>query len=203
MIPKIFSSGANPVRHRHVVSKIVATSPQHLYDIVIDVDSYKYFLPFCKSSQILRRSDCGTLFDASLKIGVSNLPPLNAIEEEYVSRVRHVQQVSRNDGKDEWIIEANSIRSNLFHGLSSSWQITLLDKDVLLVRDRDGPTTSTSLDGKNGKIMTKVKFEVEISVADPIISVALENILESVAIQQMEAFEKRCKEIPCSLKKEK
>ena len=195
MIRKIFSASANPVRHRHVVNKIVATTPQHLYNIVIDVDSYKHFLPFCKSSQILRKSDCGTLFDASLTIGVSNLPPLNAIEEEYVSRVRHIQQVSPN-GKDEWIIEANSIRSNLFHGLSSSWQITSLDKDAF-VGDRP-----TSLGGEHGKQMTKVKFEVEMSVADPIISVALKKILESVAIQQMEAFEKRCKEIPYSVKKE-
>jgi coenzyme Q-binding protein COQ10 len=170
------------------VNKILATTPQHLYDIVIDVDSYKHFLPFCKSSQILRKSDCGTLFDASLTIGVSNL-----LEEEYVSRVRHV---SPKNGKDEWIIEANSMRSKLFHGLSSSWHITSLNKDTLV---GDMPT---SLGGEHGKTMAKVKFEVEMSVADPILSVALKKILESVAIRQMEAFEKRCKEIPYSLKKE-
>ena len=178
------------------MNKILATTPQHLYDIVIDVDSYKHFLPFCKSSQILRKSDCGTLFDASLTIGFNIFPPLNAINEAYVSRVRHVQQVSPKNGKDEWIIEANSMRSKLFHGLSSSWHITSLNKDTLV---GDMPT---SLGGEHGKTMAKVKFEVEMSVADPILSVALKKILESVAIRQMEAFEKRCKEIPYSLKKE-
>lgn len=190
MIPKIFRSSANPVQHRHVVNKILAISPQHLYSIVTDVDSYKLFLPFCNSSKILRRSNCGTQFDASLTIGVSNLPPLNAIEEEYVSRVRHVQQVS-SDGRDEWIVEAKSIRSNLFHGLSSSWHLTtythgLADKDC----------------ANDEMKMTKVKFEVEMSVADPIISVAVERILENVAIQQIEAFERRCRDIPFNVNKE-
>lgn len=50
--------------------------------------------------------------------------------------------------------------------------------------------------------MTKVKFEVEMSVADPIISVAVERILENVAIQQIEAFERRCREIPFNVNKE-
>jgi len=43
---------------------------------------------------------------------------------------------------------------------------------------------------------TNVEFQVEISVADPIIVAALDRVLESVAIQQVAAFEKRCSEIP-------
>eukprot|EP00979_Chaetoceros_neogracilis_P010372 scaffold2455_cov212-Chaetoceros_neogracile.AAC.26 len=198
MIPNIFRSSANPVRHRHVVNKIVATSPQHLYAVITDVDSYKHFLPFCKSSKVLRRSSCGTQFDASLTIGVSNLPPLNAIKEEYISRVRHVQQVS-SDGKDEWMVEAKSIRSNLFHGLNSSWHLTT--HSGLLNSDTPGLVDEDCANDENK--MTKVKFEVEMSVADPMISIAMENILENVAIRQIEAFEKRCKEIPFNVKKEK
>jgi hypothetical protein len=53
---------------------------------------------------------------------------------------------------------------------------------------------------KNGGVdtilYTKVQFEVEMSVIDPLISTALDQVLESVALQQMEAFEKRCKLVP-------
>lgn len=217
MIPSIFLSKAtpHPIRHRHVVKKIVQTSPQHLYNIVTDVDSYRDFLPFCKSSRILRRSNCGTMFDASLKIGISDSPSLNVMEEEYISRVRHVQQISSlldddDDGdgggkRKEWIVEAKSIKSNLFHGLSSCWKLTQwdctcredLEKDScypLSISSREKNIekhTSTGVD-----IYTKVEFEVEISVIDPFISTALNQVLESVALKQMEAFENRCKVIP-------
>ncbi|GFH58791.1 hypothetical protein CTEN210_15267 [Chaetoceros tenuissimus] len=201
MIPKIFTSNSNPIRHRHIVNKIVKTSPQHLFGIVTDVDAYKSFLPFCKSSEILRRSNCGTMFDASLKIGVSNLPPLNVIEEEYVSRVKYHQE-NRN-GSNVWIVNANSIRSNLFHSLSSSWQLTEYNS---FSKDNLGEETNGNNDeglflNDNGNmdpscLYTLVKFEVEMSVSDPIISTALDKVLENVANQQVAAFERRCKDIP-------
>jgi coenzyme Q-binding protein COQ10 len=195
MIPRIFSSNSNPVLKRHIVNKVVAIAPQHLFDVVTDVDSYKHFLPFCKSSQILRSSDCGTFFDASLKIGVSDLPPLNSIEEEYVSRVKHMRRQT-SDGTPEWIVEAKSIKSNLFHGLSSSWRLS----------EGESSNTRTSLTDPvdktienivgNGQSLTNVEFQVEMSVTDPLMAAALDQVLESVALQQVAAFEQRCRDIP-------
>jgi Oligoketide cyclase/lipid transport protein len=201
MIPSIFLSktASHPIRHRHVVKKILDTSPQHLYNIVIDVDSYRDFLPFCKSSRILRRSNCGEMFDASLKIGVSDIPPLNALEEEYISRVRHVQLVSPLDGRNEWIVEAKSIKSNLFHGLSSCWKLTQINTEDIEMKHSyplSHPKDDPKRDGTVNIYTTKVEFEVEISVLDPFISTALDQVLEGVALQQMEAFEKRCKLVP-------
>jgi coenzyme Q-binding protein COQ10 len=199
MIPRILNPNSKPSLKKHVVNKLVEIAPQHLFSVVTDVNSYKYFLPFCKASQILRRSDCGTMFDASLKIGVSDMPPLNSIEEEYVSRVKYFQQLS-SSGKREWIVEAKSIKSNLFQGLNSSWKLS----DVTAMQSPHHGNVTNSFD-TNGTVedklteaapLTNVKFEVEMSVTDPIIAVALDQVLESVALQQIEAFEKRCRDIP-------
>ena len=182
MIKSFFdAAGKNIMKKSHTVNKIVHTAPRHLLSIVTDVDSYEKFLPFCKSSNILRRSDCRMMFDASLRIGVSDLPPLNAIEEEYVSRVKHYQQVS-SDGKKKWIVEAKSIKSNLFHELSSSWKLS----EVPSLRD----------DTRIRNATTHVEFMVEMSVTDPIIATALDQVLENVALQQIAAFERRCVDVP-------
>lgn len=139
------------------------------------------------------------MFDASLKIGISDIPPLNALEEEYISRVRHVQQVSPLGGRNEWIVEAKSIKSNLFHGLSSCWKLTQINKeDIEMKRSYplSHPKDNPKRDGAVNTYTTKVEFEVEISVLDPFISTALDQVLEGVALQQIEAFEKRCKLVP-------
>mmetsp|Transcript_8685 Transcript_8685/g.16387 ORF Transcript_8685/g.16387 Transcript_8685/m.16387 type:complete len:448 (+) Transcript_8685:196-1539(+) len=107
--------------------------------------------------------------------------------------------------RKEWIVEAKSIKSNLFHGLSSCWKFTQWDctrrEDLeknscypLSISSRENGTEKHTSAGVD--IYTKVEFEVEISVIDPFISTALNQVLESVALKQMEAFENRCKVIP-------
>jgi ribosome-associated toxin RatA of RatAB toxin-antitoxin module len=185
IIPKFLR--INPITKRHVVKKIVKTCPQHLFSIVTDVDSYKNFLPFCKDSKVLRRSDCGTMFDAALVVGISDIPPLDRLEEEYISRVTQKNAQLEKDGHKEWIVEARSIRSELFDSLSSRWRIT---EYVDTTNMKEGPA--------NGRlnIFANVEFEVEMSVADPIVIAALDHVLEKVAEQQVVAFERQCEERP-------
>lgn len=210
------SSSQKPLQHRHTIQKIVKTCPQHLYNIVTDVDSYRDFLPFCKSSRILRRSNCGTMFDASLRIGVSDIPPLNGMEEEYVSRVRHIvrplsdDRTAANGGSDdsrkEWIVEAKSIKSHLFHSLNSCWKLTPIEYNPKEeVHDENNPQryhyhqgqeVQRAQDSMASVHHTHVEFEVDIRVTDPFLSMALSQVLESVALQQMQAFEQRCKAVP-------
>ncbi len=185
VIPKFFRSMSSNVRKSHTVNKVVKTSPHHLYSVVTDVNAYQQFLPFCKSSRILRRSPCESQFDASLKVGISDFPPLNVIEEEYISRVKHFERKGEN-GKQEWIVEANSIRSNLFYDLKSSWILSEIEKPIESII-KEGTNTSNS-----PATWTKVEFKVEMTVADPIIIAALDQVLKGVAIQQVDAFEKRC-----------
>lgn len=188
IFPKLF----NPISKSHVVKKIVHTPPQHLFSIVTDVESYKDFLPFCKHSKILRRSECGTMFDASLVVGISHIPPLNKLEEEYVSRVTQ-QYVEKNPiGNKEWLVEARSIRSKLFDSLSSIWKMTECPISTNGSERPRGPCDNNYI----RNISTQVEFQVEMTVSDPIVVAALDQVLTSVAEQQVAAFEHRCKVIP-------
>ena len=102
------------------------------------------------------------------------------------------------DGCKEWIVEAKSIRSTLFHGLRSKWSLREVEDPNMSLTSTG---TSTSKDCAESSIMaptpwTKVEFYVEMTVSDPILATALDKVLESVANQQIEAFEKRCFETP-------
>mmetsp|Transcript_10408 Transcript_10408/g.15762 ORF Transcript_10408/g.15762 Transcript_10408/m.15762 type:complete len:198 (+) Transcript_10408:196-789(+) len=187
-LQNIVRSSSNPIKKGHIVRKIVATPPEHLFSIINDVDAYQKFLPFCKSSKILRKSSCETQFDASLRVGLSDLPPLDAVEEEYISRVK--VEKKNDKGCKEWIVEAKSIRSTLFHGLSSKWSLRE-------VEDPNMPYTKCA--EATLKPWTRVEFEVEMTVSDPILATALDKVLESVANQQIEAFEKRCHQTPITI----
>jgi coenzyme Q-binding protein COQ10 len=106
MIKSFFSA----VTKKHVERRIVKTNANHLFRIIQDVDRYKEFLPLCTESKVLRRSDCGAFFDATLTVG---LPPL--FVESYVSRV----QVK----PESLIVSTQSIKSKLFESLSSQWKL--------------------------------------------------------------------------------
>jgi coenzyme Q-binding protein COQ10 len=148
------------VTKRHVERRIVQTTPQHLFRIIRDVDSYSQFLPLCTESKILRSS--GRQFEACLTVG---FPPL--FTEKYVSRV----QVD----PEKLTVHAKSIESSLFEALDSKWVLRKIDSEENLC---------------------DVHFEVEMSVSNPVIVNALDQVLREVAAKQVVAFEKRCHEIP-------
>lgn len=127
-----------PVTKRHVERRIVKTIPQHLYNIVSDVNRYSEFLPLCTSSEVLRTQD--PYFDAALVVG---LPPL--FTEKFVSRVKV-------DPK-ELVIETTSIQSKLFDNLSSRWKLSHVpgnpnetDVDFWMEMTVSDPVVVTTLD---------------------------------------------------------
>ena len=165
--------------HSHVHDSVLTNiHPQHLYNIVNNVDSYKDFLPYCHESKILQSSPCHTMMDAVLRVGLPGLS-LSAgsknslLEERYVSRVR---MIPASESTPFWTVEAKSIQSNLFDSLKSRWQLSLID-------DHDVPSCN-------------VNFEVEIQLSNPLIAFTLDRVLKDVAKAQVEAFEMRCRVIP-------
>lgn len=87
--------------------------------------------------------------------------------EEYVSRVTL--------DPDELTIQARSIESTLFEALDSKWILKQVESNDELC---------------------DVHFEVEMSVRNPVIVNALDQVLEQVAGRQVAAFEQRCREVP-------
>lgn len=72
-------------------------------------------------------------------------------------------------------MHAKSIESGLFEALDSKWILKEVDLDENLC---------------------DVHFEVEMSVSNPVIVSALDQVLREVAGKQVAAFEKRCHEMP-------
>ena len=64
-------------------TKVLPFSDKQLYNIIIDVDLYPEFLPWCKSSKVLNRVDDNN-FDAKLTVGYK------ALDENYTSRVKGI-----------------------------------------------------------------------------------------------------------------
>lgn len=95
------------------------------------------------------------------------MPPM--FTEEYISRVKI--------DPDNLKVHAKSIQSNVLESLSSKFDL----QDV-----------SSNANEKQ----VDVRFEVEMTVSDPIMVQALDQVLASVATRQVEAFEKRCHELP-------
>ena len=67
--------------HKYSNSIILPFSAIQLYEIVIDVEAYPYFLPWCLSSRIVKKIDDNN-FDAELTVGYK------AIDEKYTSRIQ-------------------------------------------------------------------------------------------------------------------
>ena len=85
-------------------TKILPYTNKQLYSIIINVESYPQFLPWCKESEITNKID-GNNFDAILTIGYKGL------DENSTSRVK---------GKHLKQIESSAI-SGPFKYLNSIW----------------------------------------------------------------------------------
>ncbi len=171
----------NPVTKRHIQQKILPTHPLHLFRIIQDVDQYSTFLPLCQSSKIIRRSHDGRCFDGKLRIGK---PPL--FEEEYISRVTVIPE--------EWTIQAKSIKSRRFDSLTSQWKLGEIRMNNC-TGDQGNEDNDTGSD--TGEVIhCHVDFQVEMTVSDPFIVSILDQVLEQVASRQVDAFAKRCQELP-------
>lgn len=90
---------------RYRENRVVAFTPQQLYDVVSDVANYKKFVPFCVDSRILRRN--GASLDAELAVG------FKAFTERYTSRVTC---------QPPNLVSARAVDSAVFSELSSIWR---------------------------------------------------------------------------------
>ena len=97
--------------HKYSNSIVLPFRAKQLYEIVIDVESYPEFLPWCLSSRIVKKIDDNN-FDAELTVGYK------AIDEKYISRIQ---------AEYEKKIISKAI-SGPFKFLDSSWYFKNIDK---------------------------------------------------------------------------
>jgi ribosome-associated toxin RatA of RatAB toxin-antitoxin module len=96
------------------------------------------------------------------------IPPV--LQETYVSAVYVHPQF--------FTVETKSLNSQKFDSLHSFWQLSNVTPDG----DHD-PRTG-------------VHFTVEMTVSDPLSASTLDQVLETVAKKQVQAFAQRCQQIP-------
>ncbi|XP_076755323.1 coenzyme Q-binding protein COQ10 homolog B, mitochondrial [Xylocopa sonorina] len=84
--------------------KLVGFSMEQIYDVVADVQNYKHFIPFCKKSDVVFKSD--EMLKANLVIG---FPPIN---ESYTSKVTMVRPR---------LVKAECSDGRLFNHLNTLW----------------------------------------------------------------------------------
>ena len=87
--------------------RVVPLTPELMYKVVSDVESYDEFLPFCYRSTILRQQK--HTFDAQLTVG------FQVFQEKYTSRVRL--------DPEALIVKAHLLDSGLFSRMDSRWHL--------------------------------------------------------------------------------
>jgi ribosome-associated toxin RatA of RatAB toxin-antitoxin module len=204
------------VTKRHVERRIVpGISAQRLFEVVLDVNAYRTFLPYCRHSQIDQRL-ASDAFRATLTVGI---PPV--LVETYASHVVFHRRPSRTQGDKNaapttastddnddrypvFTVTTRSVESHYIESLWSRWKLQDVQPTTNTANGQTNdvataPTTSAASTG--GSISPsdpsyeacRVEFEVEMQVRDPIIAAALDQLLPKVAVQQVDAFLQRSK----------
>ena len=181
-----------PVQKYIRVQKQLDVNVHQLFRIITDVDRYSQFVPYCTHSQVLRRrheplpqqqkedsnlDDDDLLdsdgnrnkqqqqqqhFEATLTVGM----PLVA-SETYVSSVVA--------DRGTMTITSTSIESQRMDSLRSRWILQDLSDSAVYTADK-----------------CHVDLQVELVVRDPVIVTVLDQFMEQVSHQQVEAFRRRC-----------
>lgn len=94
-----------------IETKIMNFSAKEIYDLVVDVESYPQFLPWCKNAQISKHISASNI-QAELLINFKN------IFEKYTSDVIFLQKSAT-----EYCVEAKAIKGP-FKSLINQWKIT-------------------------------------------------------------------------------
>jgi ribosome-associated toxin RatA of RatAB toxin-antitoxin module len=209
------------VTKRHVERRFLPEiAAERLLKVVVDVNAYQDFLPYCRHSRVTKRFPNSDSFQATLTVGI---PPV--LLETYVSHVVVTEEESPHGTTPEsgaaavatakaFTVTTRSIQSQYLESLWSQWKLRDATKRTEAYtspydsKSRDPLSSSPpSISSKfplpqnvgDKKLETiqhsgcHVEFEVQMSVRDPIIAAALDQLLPKVAVQQVDAFVARCR----------
>lgn len=135
-------------------------SPAQLYAMVLDIERYPEFLPWCRAARIVERSDDS--FVGELVVS------FHGVTEKYSSRVRGIEGRA-GDGSssttDEYCIDVTLVRGPFKH-LSNRWRFVPRENGGSVVHfDVDFAFTSVILEKLIGKLFTKAVEKMSASFA--------------------------------------
>lgn len=161
-----------------------------LYDLIVDVDSYSTFLPFCSHSRVTAWSapdptTNGTRWPTEGELTVGYGP----VVQSYTSRIVCVpgKSVEALSGNEEHAVAAKDGGKNPFKQLVTKWTVEDAPAPRVVVGDESGES------GEN-RDWTRVDLDMRLRLEDPFLQMMLAKVAGETAEKMIEAFEKRVRE---------
>lgn len=155
------------------VSRTLPYSRKKLYDLIVDVDAYSSFLPYCQHSRVTAWSRPGggerpSPTEGELTVG------FGPITQSYTSRIVCVpgRSIEALSGKNEGITTAGSP----FESLVTKWTV----QDAIVKRIG---TWST------------VDLDLTMRLTDPLVQMMLSKVVDETATKMIDAFEQRARDL--------
>ncbi|CAE6494032.1 unnamed protein product [Rhizoctonia solani] len=168
--------------------KILPYTQRQLYNLVADVNSYHFFLPFCTSSRVLTPPPPGGFttdepyeVEAELKVGFMGM------NESYVSLVRCRPWES---------VQAIATSSTpLFKHLETTWGFQPASASSPHPTNAATPPIATDAEPGPNKGPTLLSIDLDYQFVNPLHAVVSKAAFERVSGMMVQAFEKRCLEV--------
>lgn len=159
------------------VSRTLPYSREKLYDLIVDVDAYSSFLPYCQHSRVTAWSkqpdaadgNAGRAWPTEGELTVGFGP----ITQSYTSRIVCVpgRSIEALSGKQE-----GAPAGSPFESLVTKWTV----QDAIVKRIG---TWST------------VDLDLTMRLADPLVQMMLSKVVDETATKMVDAFEQRAREL--------
>ncbi|KAG8716136.1 hypothetical protein FRC11_008617 [Ceratobasidium sp. 423] len=168
--------------------KILPYTQRQLYNLVADVNSYHFFLPFCTNSKVLTppppggfKTDEPYEVEAELEVGFMGM------NESYVSSVRC----------RPWeMVQAIATSSTpLFKHLETTWRFQPASASSPHPTNAASPPVSADAESGPNKGPTLLSIDLDYQFINPLHAVVSKAAFERVSGMMVQAFEKRCLEV--------
>ncbi|CEL93532.1 unnamed protein product [Vitrella brassicaformis CCMP3155] len=115
-LPHLPGTDTKPLHHED--RKLVPYSPEQYYDLVVDVENYEKFLPWCQESRLVTEGNPGPARDAhktatSARFKAELVVGFRLFKERYTSII---------DGTRPKLIKVSAADSNIFERLVNIWR---------------------------------------------------------------------------------
>ncbi|KAL1852006.1 Coenzyme Q-binding protein coq10, mitochondrial [Diaporthe australafricana] len=165
------------------VSRTLPYPREKLYDLIVDVDAYSSFLPYCQHSRVTAWSSPDSDSDAGgsgrgrawptegeLTVG------FGPVTQSYTSRIVCVpgRSIEALSGKDGGAVGGG--RGNPFQSLVTKWTV----QDAIVKRIGNWST---------------IDLDLTMRLADPLVQMMLSRVVDETATKMIDAFEQRAREL--------